>query len=364
MATATFFGSSELRSGLLTPPEHVAVDVNNNTVAAAPPLSKVGDTAGEGGPSLDTLASLPFPWKASFVQQTHLVGEPGGGPGHDIAGGDAVHKGGRGGGSLQYCHLAFHAPVIAPPSSVVLGSRLDNVSNPVGKTQASARSTEACGTGLAGATSEHCRIAFHGRLVVLAGDANGVRKAPGDAGSALEFGTQAGQLKLFTEKSKTGAVFRVAAQGHGGGGAVDVFGKDLFKKQTDMSPFVGMLVQTEVRALAVATRVFEENKSPHFEIVLPEDAIFNFLSRADCSSHRARQPSRGGHGNLRPCFFAHGHTQIFSRLVYGRMLTLVYDGLDISQGGVVGKIEAGFGKAGRFKAHFPAGTSIKVNWDK
>ncbi|CAM9397390.1 unnamed protein product, partial [Hapterophycus canaliculatus] len=258
MATATFFGASELRNGLLEPPGASA---------------GLGDAFREEGPSLDSIASLPFPWETSFVQQTHLVGEPGDVPGHDGgdegAGGNARGDG-RGGG-LQYCHLAFQAPVIAPPSSVVLGSRLDNTSNPGGKPQPSSHSAEGTSGGLA-AAPEHCRIAFHGRLVVLAGDVSAARKIPGDAGATLEFGTQSRQLKLFTEKSKTGVVFRVGAQGHGGG-TVEVFGKDLFKKEMDISPFVGMLVQTE--------------------------------------------------------------------------------------GGVVGEIEGGFGKAGRFKARFPAETSIK-----
>ncbi|CAM9713705.1 unnamed protein product [Scytosiphon promiscuus] len=270
MATATFFGASELSNGLLEPFGHAA---NAPDTSAAPAPAARGVAAEEGCLSVDTMASLPFPWEASFVQQTQLVGQAGDDSRHD--GVDDQRDGTRGnlrrGGGLQYCHLAFQAPVIAPPSSVVLGSRLDNTSGPSSKTRASAHSAEVAGTGST-AASEHCRIAFHGRLVVMAADANGARKVPGDAGAPLEFGTQAGQLKLFTEKSKTGVVFRVGAEGHAGG-AVEVFGKDLFKKETDMSPFVGMLLLTE--------------------------------------------------------------------------------------GGAVGKIEGGFGKAGRFKARFPAGTPIK-----
>lgn len=35
----------------------------------------------------------------------------------------------------------------------------------------------------------------------------------------------------------------------------------------------------------------------------------------------------------------------------------------LAQGGCVGHLESAFGKAGRFKARFPAGSSVKVRGD-
>lgn len=233
MATATFFGASELKHGMLELFEHSA--------DGQKALAALRDTGRGQDLSLNDVASLPFPSKAAFVQQTHLCGL---GSETSIADADdETYVDER--GPLQYCHLTFHTPVITPPSSVVLGSRLDSTSSAPNKTEA-AHPTAETNKGLA-AVQEHCRIAFHGRLVSLSADVDGARKGPGDAKAALEFGTQAGQLKLFTEKRKTGVVFRVAANDQTGGGAVEVFGKDLFKKETNMPPFVGMLLLTEVR---------------------------------------------------------------------------------------------------------------------
>lgn len=246
MATATFFGARELSNSPLA----VFEDVPRDKKAAA---AKQKDAKAGEGLSLDDVAALPFPWEAAFVQQDLLVGRAA--EGNSIADGGDGHgrdasSCGDGRGALQYCHLAFHTPVITPPSSVVLGSRLDNTSIPAGPATTAAYSGEGTGSKGLAAAPEHCRIAFHGRLVLLAGDAvDGARKASsvGEAGGALEFGAQAGQLKLFTEKCKIGVVFRVGANdGHAGSSRVEVFGKDLFKKETNMSPFVGMMLLTEV----------------------------------------------------------------------------------------------------------------------
>lgn len=222
MATATFFGASELKSR---------------------PTSLFGDTGAEGEETrattngsdnrlaLDEVACLPFPWEAEFAQQTHLVGQV------QLASEDPfvdVEECTQddGGDALQYCHLSFHTPVIAPQNSVVVGSRLDT-SGPA------SANTPVNGTGgLAGSgTSDgQCRIAFHGRLVAT-------------AAGGIEFGTEAGQLKLFTEKLKTGVVSRMGVETTAAvrpGDMVDVYGKDLFKKETNMSPFAGMILLSEV----------------------------------------------------------------------------------------------------------------------
>lgn len=233
MATATFFGANELKNGPLGLPED-STNGNNKTAAAA-----LKDKSAKGQLTLDDFASLPFPWESTFVQQAQLVDRA-----SSVA--DDDDSSGNGLGALQYCHFAFHTPVIAPPSSVVLGSRLDSTTNPANKAPA-AYSYDGADRGVV--ALDHCRIAFHGRLVLQASDVDGgTRKGPGDEATNLKFGAQPGQLKIYTEKLKTGVVFRVGADGRAGE-MVEVFGKDLFKKETNMSPFVGMVLLTEVREI-------------------------------------------------------------------------------------------------------------------
>lgn len=219
MATATFFGASELIN------ERRAIFGDTHLEREADELS------------IDDMTSLPFPWRAEFVQQENLLG------GAQLAGEDSRNTQQRSAhdeSPVQYCLLAFHTPVITPPNSVVLGSRLDTTGT--GPTSVSSGGSELAGTG-----DGNCRIAFQGRLVTETVDGN--KESPGGAGEELRLGTAVGQLKLFTEKLKMGVVFRLGAgntpTGHMGA-MVDVFGKDLFKKETNMLPFVGMLLFTEV----------------------------------------------------------------------------------------------------------------------
>ena len=236
MATATFFGASELKS------RHT---------------SSFGGTVGEGketkatahgsedGLSLDEVACLRFPWEAEFVQQAKLVGRAHVASDDPFATADVeecAQQDGQNdeGDALQYCHLSFHTPVIAPENSVVVGSRLDTSGLALTNTSATGR-LPGSGTG-----DSQCRIAFHGRLVAPAA---GNSKTPGDAGAGIEFGTEAGQVKLFTEKLKTGVVARMGADTNAAvqtGDMIDVYGKDLFKKETNMSPFAGMILLSEV----------------------------------------------------------------------------------------------------------------------
>lgn len=194
MATATFFGAREIKSEL---------------------WGQMGDVDGveDEGVRWEKMASSPFPFEVEFAQQENLV---------------QIEEEEW---SIQYCHLAFHTPVIAPPNSVVLGSRLDV--------------TGKIGAGDSETGDGHCRIAFHGRLISsnVFGD-----KKSGEGDMGIEFGVDAGQIKLFTEKTKKGVVFRI---GYGSAQSEAViFGKDLFKKETNMTPFVGMILITEVRLRA------------------------------------------------------------------------------------------------------------------
>lgn len=238
MATATFFGANELEDGRCA----LAYDARSELASA-----KSG--RGDEGFSLDDMASLPFPWDAEFVQQQELLGqiEP---TTEDATARNADHAQNKS-SPLQYCLLSFHTPVIIPPTSVVLGSRLDTTGTDASNIKKTVDGGEFRGWG---AGEGHCRIAFHGRLVAGAIDDGKTKTPGGEEGAGLGFGTQAGQLKLFSEKLKTGVVFRVGggsgiAEPTGRGTSLEVFGKDLFKKETNMAPFVGMILHTEVRGV-------------------------------------------------------------------------------------------------------------------
>lgn len=239
MATVTFFGAEELKNGWRA---LIEADTKNSHSLVAEGWEEVW--------SLDDMASLPFPWGAEFAQQSELLGQARVNSEGSVALGRGQSEGHA--SPLQYCLLQFHSPVITPPSSVVLGSRLDSMASGAGSGSTHADSSDY----LAGAGEANCRIAFYGRLVGGAVDDGSKRRTPSDADGGLGFGTEAGQLKLFNEKVKTGCVFRVgggsgtAERGVGEGSTLEVYGKDLFKKETNMSPFVGMLVQTEVRSMS------------------------------------------------------------------------------------------------------------------
>lgn len=235
MATVTFFGAEELKNGWRA---LIEADTKSNHSPVAEGWEEPW--------SLDDMANLPFPWGAEFAQQSELLGQARVDPEGSVALGHGQSESHA--SPLQYCLLQFHSPVITPPSSVVLGSRLDSMASSVGSGTTHADS----GDYLAGSSEGNCRIAFNGRLVGGAIDDGSKRTTPSDADGGLGFGTEAGQLKLFNEKVKTGSVFRVGGgngtveRGVGEGSTLEVYGKDLFKKETNMSPFVGMLVQTEV----------------------------------------------------------------------------------------------------------------------
>lgn len=216
MATATFFGAKELREA-----------------ASSQGHADIQGTASEGG----TMGEWPlpcerifstFPREMEFLQQEELVGriEPSNKP-----------------SPYQYCHLSFHTAVVMPANSAVLGSRLDTapssrITKPV-HGEGALRMSEA-GDG-------RCRIAFQGRLIPagVSGSGNTLDSARKND----DFGAGAGQIKMYKDKVKTAVVFRLGAgskSAHQAGGTIEVIGKDLFKKETDMMPFMGMIITTEV----------------------------------------------------------------------------------------------------------------------
>ena len=125
------------------------------------------------------------------------------------------------GGGVPLLHWAivqFHTPVYCPLNSLVIGSRLDADVNISSDANVSSNNNT-------------CRLAFHGRIV-----------------QKFDPKTDAGRLKIYNWKEKKGTIYRL-------GDAYrrdfdqqivryEVYGGDLFKKETKMSQFVGMKVES------------------------------------------------------------------------------------------------------------------------
>jgi selenocysteine-specific elongation factor len=128
---------------------------------------------------------------------------------------------------LNWAIVHFQTPVFCPLHSLMIGSRLDtdaaNITNTSADSTTSTNQNHVNGT---------CRLAFHGRII---------QKFDPKIDSA--------RLKLYKWKEKRGTIQRL---GDAYKRDIDqklvryeVFGSDLFKKETKMSQFVGMKLITE-----------------------------------------------------------------------------------------------------------------------
>jgi selenocysteine-specific elongation factor len=110
----------------------------------------------------------------------------------------------------QWVALLFEVPILTPLGSMIIGSKLDGDVN-----------------------ANVCRLAFFGRLV--------------EQLSSAELHSL-GQLKLFKMKKKEGVIDRIDSKSEESSGSsfspIVVIGRSLFKKETDMSQFVGLKVHT------------------------------------------------------------------------------------------------------------------------
>ena len=119
---------------------------------------------------------------------------------------------------LHWALLEFQTPVYCPLNSLVIGSRLDTVD-----TNSNNHAT---------GTASSCRLAFSGRLIQKIDPEKDISK-----------------IRLYTPKEKRGVISRLGdphrRQDDNAVVRYEVFGGDLFKKETVMKPFVGMKVITE-----------------------------------------------------------------------------------------------------------------------
>jgi selenocysteine-specific elongation factor len=241
MARATFFGARELWRRL---------------------KQQQGQEGGgeqeAGGGSLGVPA-VGFDWAEEFEYQGGLMGREAealaawgeGEEGREGAAGVAGRAGadgeGKGGGFgkgprflPQFVLLEFESPVLCPLRSLVIGSRLDGEFGAVGGGggRREAAGAGACGGGGGGGGGgKPCRLAFYGTLL------------------ASLRGEDLRRVRIYKRKQREGTVHRlgeavasVAADAAGDGAGVvrykEATGQGLFKKETDLRPFVGMRVET------------------------------------------------------------------------------------------------------------------------
>eukprot|EP00592_Proboscia_alata_P012912 CAMPEP_0194388700 /NCGR_PEP_ID=MMETSP0174-20130528/99987_1 /TAXON_ID=216777 /ORGANISM="Proboscia alata, Strain PI-D3" /LENGTH=481 /DNA_ID=CAMNT_0039180235 /DNA_START=477 /DNA_END=1922 /DNA_ORIENTATION=- len=132
---------------------------------------------------------------------------------------------------LHWAILHFQTPVFCPWNSLIIGSRLDT-----------------------DVQANTCRLAFSGRLI-----------------EKFDPKKDTERLKIYTHKEKTGIVFRLGdpykRNVDGKIVCYELFGNDLFKKETNMAQFVGMMIETEAKEVGIIQSSF--GTSGKFKVRFP-----------------------------------------------------------------------------------------------
>jgi selenocysteine-specific elongation factor len=205
MATVTFWGARELAEKQLLgdPPESKAeeeFDKDKKKKERIIESSSLGGDADRAG-----LPYLSFDFKQDFLHQDGLI--------ESLDENTTKQKKDSEDALLHWAMLDFQTPVYCPLNSLVIGSRLDTVDDRTG-------------------SSSSCRLAFCGRLI-----------------QKLDPEKEASQIRLYTPKERRGVISRLGdahrRQDDDTMVRYEVFGSDLFKKETIMKPFVGMKLVTE-----------------------------------------------------------------------------------------------------------------------
>lgn len=202
MATVTFWGARELLG-------QKAVDEQDPNVDG----SALGGDADRAG-----LPYLKFDWNQDFLLQDALMESLE----ETQNGEEPVNTNNNAKSSTSLLHWAvldFQTPVYCPLNSLIIGSRLD-----------AAVDTNTTATDPSTAASS-CRLAFCGRLV-----------------TQMDPKEDLARVRWYTPKERRGTVSRLGdphqRQDDGKIVRYEVFGSDLFKKETLLKPFLGMKLVT------------------------------------------------------------------------------------------------------------------------
>jgi len=211
MATVTFWGAREIALRLkndggkpkLENNEHIKMDnistkKNTNDSEKELKSSSLGGNADIAG-----LPHMEFDFDEDFLQQEDYI--------ESIEDSEGEESGSKMKVSypLHFCSLDFQTPVYCPLNSLIIGSRLDT-----------------------DIQSNTCRLAFSGRLV-----------------QKFDPKKDTERLRLYTMKEKSGVICRLgdSFKRNDDNRVVryEVYGSDLFKKETNMTQFIGLQVETE-----------------------------------------------------------------------------------------------------------------------
>jgi len=203
MATVTFWGAREIARQVEREQESQQQQMASNGNAPILGKSSLGGTADLAG-----LPRLKFDWNQDFLHQDNYLESI---PVSDdvLASQVETSKDGDSQPPLHWARLEFLTPVYCPMDSLVIGSRLDTEVN-----------------------ANACRLAFSGRLV-----------------ERYDERQDNGRLKSYTKKEKVGRCCRLGDPYRRSDDnklvRYEIFGTDLFKKETNMSQFVGLLIETD-----------------------------------------------------------------------------------------------------------------------
>jgi selenocysteine-specific elongation factor len=191
MANVTFWGAKEL------------LERNEKSGSESIKSTPSSTLAGDGG--IACLPRLKFDFGQDFLQQDEMV---------ESSSGDSNSSEET---LLHWALLDFQTPVHCPLHSLIIGSRLDMV--------------DANSNAMSGLASS-CRLAFSGRLV-----------------ERIDPEKDASRLRLYTPKERRGVISRLGDPhkrvDDGKLVRYEIFGTDLFKKETNMKVFIGMKLVTE-----------------------------------------------------------------------------------------------------------------------
>jgi selenocysteine-specific elongation factor len=349
MAVATFWGAKELA---------ITTGGPNNAVVVGPIVPDAKGVAAielqssslGGNAEMAGLPRLDFDFNQDFIQQQDGYQES---------------VDGVVGNGLNWALLDFQTPVYCPRHSLVIGSRLDTVDNESGSSL----------------SSSACRLAFSGRLI-----------------ERIEPELDGKRLRLYTPKEKIGKIARLGdPHTRSDDGKVvryEVFGTDLFKKETNMKIFIGMKLETKDGDIGEIKSSF--GTSGEFRVWFPagtaaqvaDDLILRFKRFAndqaktmhqDICLPPARSGARIGVVKKKNEVGVHRQGEIVALkgdlLENGKHTIIIVAGffapeINIKEkaGTAVlipatndeGKVLGPFGKAGKCKVSFQAGTSAQV----
>lgn len=214
MATVTFFGAKELAKFLedgennahVTDDEKRATESkaqSSGTKAKKEEAEGLKSSSLGGDADIAGLPRIPFDFNQHFLVQDSLTDTLDKRHGKESAGKA---------GAFNWAKLDFQIPVFCPPDSLIIGSRLDTVDNSSG-------------------SSSSCRLAFSGRLI-----------------EKMDPDIDKKEINLYTIKEKVGSISRLGDPHRRTDDQrvvrYEVFGGDLFKKETNMKVFFGMKVVT------------------------------------------------------------------------------------------------------------------------